>query len=159
MSVKSKIRTSPNVAVFARNHELYLEAAVARNQRQPAATTVFRGGSLWSGAHQAIQSWGPIPIYFAAVKSDGEARYEASLVAVKLYPDMEDHETRKLLRSSLKETKDEGLWESGKKTVLTLYLINKCHRLNVPFFHDAIDQTFGRTANQQGLRLQLFRSV
>jgi len=133
MSVQSKIRTFSNIAVFARNHELYLDAAVARNQKQPAATTVFRGGSLWTGAHQATQLWGPIQIYFASIGGDGDIRYEATLVAVKLYPDMRDHETRKLLRSSLKETKNEGLWETGQKKVLTLYLINKCHRLNVPF--------------------------
>jgi hypothetical protein len=133
MSIQSKIRTSPNISVFARNHENYLEAVVERNQKQPLATTVFRGGSLWTRAHQATQLWGPIQIYFAPIGRDKNIRYQATLVYVKLYPDMRDPETRKLLRSSLKETKDEGLWGTGQKRVLTLYLINKCHRLNMPF--------------------------
>ncbi|HZI88576.1 MAG TPA: hypothetical protein VFD48_17210 [Pyrinomonadaceae bacterium] len=133
MSVQSKIRTSADISVFARNHEAYLEAVVARNLKQPLATTVFRGGSLWAGADQATKLWGPIQIYFAPIGGDGNIRYEAKLVFVKLYPNMRDEETRRLLRSSLKETKNEGLWEKGKKRVHTLYLINRCHKLDVPF--------------------------
>ncbi len=40
---------------------------------------------------------------------------------------------RNLLRFSLDETKDEGLWEEGRKRVNTLYVITHCKKIPSPF--------------------------
>ncbi len=133
MSIKAKIRTSSGVAVFARNHRLYLEAAASRNEKQPERFTTFRAAKSWASAHYANEVHGAIKVYFAAIGGEKEVEYEGIIHRIKLGPQKSDQDTKDLLRFSLTETKDEGLWEKGRKRVNTLYVITHCKKISVPF--------------------------
>src|SRR5215212_3754939 len=133
MRMKTKIKSLPTVAVFARNHRAYLQDASARNKKQPEAFTVFRAASLWRTAHLANQLFGMLKIYFSPIGGAGQIEYEAQLVRVKLHPKKRERDTENLLQFSLQKTKDEGLWGKGDGKVKTLYLISHCKKLEPSF--------------------------
>jgi hypothetical protein len=131
--MKTKLKSLPTVAVFARNHRAYLEDSSALNKKQPEAFTVFRAASLWTTAHFANQLFGTIKIYFSPIGGAGQIEYEARLVRVKLHPKKRERDTQKLLQFSLQKTKDEGLWGKGNRKVKTLYVISHCKKLERSF--------------------------
>lgn len=133
MSLTAKIRTSSGVAVFARNHRHYLDAASSRNEKQPEQFTTFRAAKPWTSAHYANEVHGAIKVYFAAIGGEKEVEYEAIIHRIKLAPQKRDQDTENLLRFSLKETMEEGLWEKGRKRVTTLYVITHCKKISSPF--------------------------
>lgn len=133
MRIESKIRTRPDVAVFARNHSPYLKAAALRNKNRPEQFTTFRASSKWTAALHANQAHGAIRIYFAVIGAGTNVEYEALIHRIKLNPRKGERETEDLLRFELEETKGEGLWENHTKKVNTLYVITHCRRLASPF--------------------------
>ena len=79
MRMKTKIKSLPTVAVFARNHRAYLEDSSALNKNQPEAFTVFRAASLWTTAHFANQLFGTIKIYFSPLGEPAKLNTKPSL--------------------------------------------------------------------------------
>jgi hypothetical protein len=122
----------PNVAVFARNYEQYLESAVDISSKKPEHFITFRESKTWKAAQVAVDNNKnhSIPIFFSPSGSDGMVKYKASLYSLLLYPKEGDDTTTRWLEFCPDETKDEGLWD-GK--VNTLYVIRKCVRLVKPF--------------------------
>jgi hypothetical protein len=128
MGIEAKIRNSSDVAVFARNHRRYLEAATSKNEKHPELFTTFRATTSWTSAHYANQVHGAIKVYFAPIGGEKKVEYEATIHRIKLDPQKGDPDTETLLAFSLDETKDEGLWEKYGKKVNTLYVITHCIR-------------------------------
>ncbi len=97
MNVKTKIRTSSEIAVFARNHRLYLEAASSRNGKRPEQFTTFRAAKPWVSAHYANAVHGAFKVYFAPISGEKEVEFEAIVHRVKLDPQKGDEDTEKLV--------------------------------------------------------------
>jgi hypothetical protein len=104
------------IAVFARNHEEYLNRARAIAKEDPSELVTFQSKKLWVRAKKALDEQGTLRIYFAPTGSDGRIKYEATVKEIVLKP-VED---APLLKHRLAETVGEGLW--GK----TLYALSHC---------------------------------
>lgn len=131
MSLQSKIRNTPNCAIFSRNFEEHLEGAVIAN---PEKKISFRSNKAWKSAKTAIDTHGYRKIYFAPIGDSKFIGYEAILEQVKLSPNKNDPEIKNLLENSLSSTEGEGLWQQdGKGGVKTLCVISHCNKLTAPF--------------------------
>jgi hypothetical protein len=120
------------LAVFTRNHQIYLDEAVRRSAQDPQATTTFRARSPWVKAHRELPLGGSLPIYMAVIDGGGQVEYEGELCHVQLDPRRGAPETEALLENepSLTKAESEGLWErAGKPMVRTLYAVRNCRRL------------------------------
>lgn len=116
MISKEKLRKTSDVAVFARNHHKYLEAAADRNMVDPEKPTTFRARSIWSTALDALQLHKTLTIYFSTVGGKGDVEYSATLHHIRLHPKRGDHETETylgftLIDEEVEGTSKEGLWE------------------------------------------------
>ncbi len=104
------------IAVFARNHEDYLNRACAIANKDSSELVTFQSKKLWVKAKKALDEQETLRIYLAPTGSDGKIKYEATVKAIALKP-VED---APLLKHRLTETVSEGLW--GK----TLYALSHC---------------------------------
>ena len=131
MSAQSKIKTTPNCAVFSRNFEEHLEGAIQSNPEEKIA---FRSNKPWTSAKDAVNKHGYRKIYFAPIGDSKMVEYEAILEKVILNPKSSDPQIKNLLKNNLSSTDGEGLWEEdGKGGVKTIYVISHCHKLASPF--------------------------
>jgi hypothetical protein len=105
---------SRRIAVFARNHPEYLQAAA----KDPSKQVTFQSKRRWARVEKALASEEPIKIYFAPNGQD-KIKYEATIKDVDLNP----RKDSSLLNFRLDETVEEGIW--GK----TLYMISNCRRV------------------------------
>ena len=128
--LKTKIRKNPKVAIFSRNHPWYLKKAAEVSSQYPERLITFRASVSWKSAQTALKYRGSIPVYFVPIGQEKQIKYEATLHTVLLNPKRGDEETEKLLKFSLPETSEEGLWQGD---VNTLYVIRQCHELPNPF--------------------------
>lgn len=103
-------------AVFARNHESYLEAASAI--KDPSRLVTFQSQRRWLSAWKALVKQKTLKIYFAPIGSGATIRYEAAVKAIDLEPVTD----APLLAFRLPDTVNEGLWEKTK----TLYALSHC---------------------------------
>ncbi|HEY9852897.1 MAG TPA: hypothetical protein V6D28_25715 [Leptolyngbyaceae cyanobacterium] len=131
MSIPSKIKTTPNCAVFCRNYQQHLEDA---SNKSPDERITFRSYLKWTSAELAVKTHGHRKIYFA-LGEDSLVRYEAVLELVELDPKPNTHLTNNLLEKCLPSTHNEGLWEkeNGEIGVKTLYVVSHCRKLPEPF--------------------------
>ena len=120
-------------AVFARNHRIHLDEAVALCSADSDRQVTFRASSTWASAAGAVRNCPFVPIYIAAVGGPSAVEYVAELTAVQTHPHRGDPTTERLLKFYTNSTKDEGLWEKYAKRVQTLYAISRCRRLQRPF--------------------------
>lgn len=128
MSLQTKIKKTPQCAIFARNYSFHLDEATQQE------LTTFRSKTIWRSAQDAVDIHGPRKIYFAPVDSKGLIEYEAILEEVELYPENNTDATKRLLANCSPSTQDEGLWEKdGKNHVYTLYVISNCRKVSSPF--------------------------
>jgi hypothetical protein len=104
------------LAVFARNHESYLEAAC--NVTDLTQLVTFQSKKRWAGAWEALNTHHSLKIYFAPIGAGAMIKYEATLQKIDLHPDKKAD----LLQFRLSDTISEGLW--GK----TLYAVSQCRR-------------------------------
>jgi hypothetical protein len=102
------------IAVFARNHNSYLEAV--SSIKDPSRLVTFQSEKPWVSAKKALDEQETLKIYFAPIGSEGKISYEATIKAIVVNPVEGDS----LLKLTLPETASEGLW--GK----TLYSISHC---------------------------------
>lgn len=123
MNSESKLNRMPDLAVFCRNHPVYLAEAAHIGEQDSAGLITFRASTHWVSAARALCLHGPRPIYFASVGGAPEVVYVAELVDLELDPPAHAVRTEELLGHSLKVTEAEGLWESR---VRTLYVIRGC---------------------------------
>lgn len=119
-------------AAFTRNHSQYLAHAADRHATNPELGIAFRSATSWLKARKAVLELGEIPIYFAVIDGPPLVEYEARLTEVLLVENASDQEIERLKSFSLEETFAEGLWESGKAKVKTLYLVKGCRNLPRP---------------------------
>jgi hypothetical protein len=123
MISESKLKRAPDLAVFCRNHPDYLAEAARIGEEDSVRRITFRASTRWASAAVALRLYGPRPIYFASIRGGPEVVYVADLVDLELDPAAHAQRTQELLAHSLNETKGEGLWEGGVKT---LYIIRGC---------------------------------
>jgi hypothetical protein len=121
---------SDSVAVFSRNHRMYLDEAVTIGTRDPSVSIVFRARARWRTAEREIGRLGALPIYLAAVGAEGQVEYAAELSEVLLDPVEGSPEAAKWLARVLPATASEGLWDPP---VRTLYAMRACRLLGQPF--------------------------
>jgi hypothetical protein len=133
MSIASKIRRGLEVAVFTRNHRDYLDEACATSEKHPRQRIAFRASTRWAAAADALREQKPRDLYIAAIGAEGVVEFIADLHAVHLEPAYGQPRTKELLDLVLDSTKGEGLWEKYGKVVETLYVIENCRRLKMPF--------------------------
>ena len=133
----SKTRTA-KTAVFTKNHPGYLEHAHAIAQEDPGRRVTFRAQKVWAGAKKALEKQGVLELYIAPVDGDGIVTYAALLEEVVLHPTRGDEDSERMLSEVLAETKDEGLWETEKSPVATLYAMSNCIRLPNPVPMDSL---------------------
>lgn len=131
MRLTTKIKLTPNCAIFSRNYPYHLDNAAKRGKE----LTTFRSQVSWSSTQTAIDRHGPRKIYFASVGAKELITYEAILKQVKLNPKWDDPETQQLLSYCLPTTSHENLWEDneGRTAAATLYVISECQKLASPF--------------------------
>ncbi len=130
------------IAVFAKNHQGYLDEAVSRNAEQPERFTTFRSSKSWATAHAANAAHGTLLIYFAPVGGKKGVEYTGLLHQVHLNPSSDDPVTKEVMASELDSTRAEGLWEDSVKT---LYVVSHCERLARPFPLSALIKANNRT--------------
>lgn len=123
MTSESKIKRTPDLAVFCRNHPEYLAEAARIGKLDPCKRVTFRASARWASAARALRLHRPRPIYFASIGGGPEVVYVADLVDLELDPSEHAPRTEQLLGHSLEDTQGEGLWK-GK--VRTLYVIRGC---------------------------------
>ena len=109
-------------AVFARNHRVHLDEAVAVCVVDPSRQVTFRASTTWASAERAVVGGPPVPIYIAAVGGPGTIEYVAELCDLQTQSHRGDPKTERLLKLWTNSTKDEGLWEKYDKRVRTLYI-------------------------------------
>jgi hypothetical protein len=119
-----------DVAVFSRNHGVYLEEACEKGTEDPSERIVFRAKAKWATAERQIARLGPLPIYLAPIGGVGNIEYVAELCDVLLDPVPGSPEAEKWLDDVLPSTASEGLWHPP---VSTLYAIRACRMLKQPF--------------------------
>lgn len=102
------------IAVFARNHESYLDPACAIKDSTQLVT--FQSEKRWVGAWNALVKQETLKIYFAPIGSDAKIKYEAIVKAIDLEPVAD----APLLKFQLPDSAEEDLW--GK----TLYALSHC---------------------------------
>lgn len=119
------------IAVFARNHEHYLEKAVEVTGYDPDKLVTFRSSKPWTTASDALKSQKLAKIYFSP--KGALVMYEATLKEIVLNPRKGDPATDAALENQLPETVDEQLWESEDCSVKTLYSVSTCRKLSRPF--------------------------
>ena len=128
MSLQRYARDTPNVAIFAKNHLMYLEGAAAR---EPDQLTTFRSSATWRSAHTAVDHHGPRTIYFMSIGDDeGLVTHQAVLEEVLILKEWDQEEIDQTLLHQLPETEKEGLWDGN---VQTLYVIRNCREFEEPF--------------------------
>ncbi|HNR69590.1 MAG TPA: HNH endonuclease [bacterium] len=143
MKDKTTVKDTSDIAIFARNHRDYLEAAVARNENDPSRFTTFRARSKWKKAQSVLKTDGPLLIYFVPVGSTGDVEYLATLHNIQLNPQRGNKVTETFLGFALEDsevphTSNEGLWEQFEKPALTLYVISHCKRTKPFHFSELI---------------------
>ena len=146
---KVSIRKTTDLAVFVRNHQVFLKAAVERNKVNPSRLTTFRARSIWKAALEALQIHKTIPVYFAPVGGKGNVEYIATLHHIKLHPERDDAETEKYLSFAITDAEakgagEEGLWEKGGNMARTLYTITHCEQISYFPFTELIKLTDGK---------------
>lgn len=102
------------IAVFARNHKEYLEAACAI--KDPSQLVTFQSEKRWVSAKKALDEQQLLKIYFAPIGSEGKITYEAVVKAIDLNPT----EQAPLLAHRLPSVANEGVWGN------TLYALSHC---------------------------------
>lgn len=117
-------------AVFARNHQEYIDHAVEVAKLDPRSLITFRSQQPWKRAAILLKQHGDLPIYFGVVGGGPEVLYKACLRQILLHPESNDERTNLFLKVVPPSTVNEGLWE-GK--VKTLYAISGCHQLESSF--------------------------
>jgi hypothetical protein len=122
--------TGNGVAVFSRNHGIYLEEACEKGAADPSERIVFRARAKWVTAERQIGRNGPLPIYLAPIDGVGNVEYVAELCDVLLDPVPGSPEAEKWLDDVLPSTASEGLWDPPVKT---LYAMRACRMLKQPF--------------------------
>lgn len=133
MNIQSKVIRTPNVAIFCRNHQKYLESAIKIEAETPGRPVTFRASTIWKSAEVALNAHGERKIYFVTIGGVESVEYEANLKKILLHPLINDKETIKLLNYCPPETIEEDLWEKFNLTVRTLYVISQCRKLDTPF--------------------------
>src|SRR5262245_10242050 len=119
-----------DVAVFSRNHLMYLDEACEKGAKNPSERIVFRATVTWAKAEKELDRLGPLPIYLAPIGGVGDVEYVAELCGVLLKPVPGSPQAKKWLADVLPSTASEGLWHP---TVNTLYAIRACRMLRQPF--------------------------
>lgn len=119
------------IAVFARNHEHYLEKAAEITGYDPNKLVTFRSSKPWTTASDALKSQRVAKIYFSPKAA--LVMYEATLKEIILNPRKGDPATDAALENQLPETVNEQLWEPENGSVKTLYSIAACRKLPQPF--------------------------
>ena len=130
--------TTTRLAVFTKNHASYLEHARAIAKTDPARPVTFRAKRVWRQAQHALDKQGAVELYIAPVDGSGAVEYVALLEDVVLHPKRGEDDTERLLGLVLDETRDEGLWETEKTPVATLYSLSNCARLPTPIPMDSL---------------------
>jgi hypothetical protein len=105
---------SLRVAVFARNHPEYLQAAA----KKPSSLVTFQSKIRWTRVQKALTNQGTVMIYFAP-NGTKKIQYEAVIREVDLEPSKESP----LLEFRLDETAEEEVWGE------TLYTISNWRKL------------------------------
>jgi len=106
------------LAVFARNHEVYLKEL--SESKNPSRQVTFQSKILWLSAAKALETQGPLTIFLSPIDGGGIVKYKATVNRIVLNPTSGDPKTEELLALRLQGTEEEGLW--GK----TLYTLSQC---------------------------------
>tara|TARA_B100000809_G_scaffold160137_1_gene157512 strand:+ start:297 stop:1193 length:897 start_codon:yes stop_codon:yes gene_type:complete len=133
MTIARHIKEGAKLAVFARNHQSYIEESAKLAKSNPERLITFRSAKPWASAHKALQQHRSMRVFFSPNGADGEVQYEAVLHTIHLEPELGEEQTDKLLAFCLDETKDEGLWGKYNEEVKTLYVVSNCRRFDGPF--------------------------
>jgi hypothetical protein len=133
MSLQTKVKETPNVAILCQNHRIYLEHAAKIGARSPEQPITFRTSALWKSGKMGLGAHGPLRIYFAPSTEGSIVAYEALVEDILLEPEAEDAATQKVLEHCLPETSDQGLWEAYDEQVRTLYVISHCEWVEPTF--------------------------
>jgi len=130
---KATLRKTTDAAIFSRNYLDNLEAAAARNKKNPEKKTTFRSERIWRTALHLLQIRKTLPVYFVPKGGKGYVEFAATLHHVKLNPEQRDSYLKwALADSEVKGAGKEGLWEKHGKKIKTLYVITHCKRIE-PF--------------------------
>jgi hypothetical protein len=123
---EAQIRDIPEIAVFTRNHRIYLDSAKEIGALNPKQSITFRAEKPWVSAASYLETRAPRRLYVVPIDGDGWVEFVADLHEIHLNPKIGELKTKELLTHVLPSTEDEGddgLW--GK----TLYVIKNCRKL------------------------------
>ena len=132
MSIRDKLNTGVNFAVFARNHHSHLRDALRMSREAPERLITFRAARKWAAAAAALAFRKPLPLSIAPIGDRGMVEYVADLQEIVLTPRSSDPATVRLLAFTTSTTNGEGLWERYGTHLQTLYAASNC-RTVTPF--------------------------
>jgi hypothetical protein len=124
MSLRSKIRSGVEVAVFTRIDRRHLEDACKLCKDDPKKAITFRSRIAWASAEDALGVRTPRAIYIAPIDGNGVVEYEADLFDVEPNAKRGNLRTEKLFGFVLEHLKKEE-WTDP----CTLYVIRNCRQL------------------------------